>query len=310
MTYAATQPYDVVGNREDLTDILINATPKETYLVSNARRTKASNIKHEWQTDSLASVNTSNAQTYGAMITASFGSAAARTRVSAYCQLMDKLVATADQQNDSNPAGFSGTEHEYQIAKRMKELARDMEYMYLNQTSATGDDTTAAKLTGLQQAITTNINSATATRDYTYAIHQSLSETIANSGGRPDVMYFKSAVAVDLTAHPASTGGGSGAVVISVPANEITDRYDMYRDMFGVKKLVPNIGNFAVTTATASAGLYQIQMDIVAQAFLGSGVTVEPIARLGHATNSMISVCVALEFGNELCHGDAKQIAN
>lgn len=310
MSYAATTPFDVTGNREDLTDILVNATPKETYLVSNARRTKASNIKHEWQTDALAAVNASNAQTYGAMITASFGSAAARTRVSSYCQLMDKLVATADSENDSNPAGFTGTEHEYQIAKRMKELARDMEYMYLNQTSATGDDTTAAKLTGLAQAISTNINSATATRDYTYAVHQSLAETIANSGGRPDVMYFKSAVAIDLTQHPASTGGGSGAVVIEVAAGEITDKYDMYRDMFGVKRLVPNIGNFAVTTATASAGLFQLQMDVIAQAFLGNGVEVLPIARLGHATNSMISVCVTLEFGNELVHGKTSQIAN
>jgi len=309
MSYDITTPYDTIGNREDLTDILVNVTPKETYLVSNTRRTTASNIKHEWLTDALASVDTNNARASGAMITASFGSAAARTRVSAYVQLMDKLVATADSDIASNPAGLGGKEHEYQIAKKMKELARDMEYFYLNQTSATGDRTTAAKLTGLQQAITTNINSTTATRDYTYAIHQSLSEAIVNSGGRPDLMYFKSAVAIDITAHPASTGGGSGAVVIHVPANEITDRYDMYRDMFGVKKLVPNIGNFAVSTATASAGLFQIQTDLIAQAFLQQ-VDVVPIARLGHAQNSMIKCEVCLEYGSELAHGDAKQLAN
>jgi hypothetical protein len=167
----------------------------------------------------------------------------------------------------------------------------------------------ASSLRGLAQAITTNISSATATRPYTYAIHQTLAESIANAGGRPDLMYFKSAVAVDLTAHPASTGGGSGAVVMSVPAGGITDAYDMYRDMFGVKKLVPNIGNFAVTTATASAGLFQIQTDLLAQAFL-QDVEVVPIARLGHAINSMVKVEVTLEYGIESAHGDAKQIAN
>jgi hypothetical protein len=309
MAYDITTVYDAIGDREDLTDVLVNITPKETYLVSNTRRTKAANIKHEWLTDALASVVTTNARAEGAMITASFASAAARTRVSAYCQLMDKLVATADSQEASNPAGIGGNEHEYQIAKAMKELARDMEYMYINQASATGNRTTAAKLTGLAAAITTNVNTATATRDYTYAIHQSISETIANAGGRPDVIYFKSAVAIDLCAHPASTGGGSGAVVISVPANSITDAYDMYRDMFGVKKLVPNIGNFAVLTATASAGVFQLQTDLIAQAFLQQ-VDVVPIARLGHAMNSMIKVEVTLEFGNELAHGSVSQIAN
>lgn len=308
MAYQSTEPYNVVGNREDLTDILVNITPKETYLVSNVKRTRAKNLKHEWQTDALGSIDTSNAVVPGAVVTADFASAAARTRVAAYCQLMDKLVATADSTQNHDPAGLAN-EHEYQIAQRMKELARDMEYFYLNQTSATGASGVASKLTGLAQAITTNINSATATRDYTYAIHQSLSEAIANSGGRPDLMYFKSAVAIDLTAHPASSGGGSGAVVISVPAGGITDVYDMYRDMFGVKKLVPNIGNFAVVTATASAGLFQIQTDMLAQAFL-QDVEVVPIARLGHAVNSMVKVEVTLEYGSELAHGSCKQISN
>ena len=308
MAYQATEPYNVVGNREDLTDILVNVTPKETYLVSNVKRTRAKLLKHEWQTDALASIATTNAQIPGAVVTADFASAAARTRVAAYCQLMHKLVATADDVQNMDPAGLSN-EHEYQIAKQMKNLARDMEYFYVNQTSATGASGVAAKLTGLAQAITTNVNSATATRDYTYAIHQSLSEAIANSGGRPDLIYFKSAVAIDITAHPASTGGGSGAVVISVPASQITDAYDMYRDMFGIKKLVPNIGNFAVTTATASAGVFQIQTDLLAQAFL-QDVEVVPIARLGHAINSMVKVEVTLEYGSELCHGEASEIAN
>jgi hypothetical protein len=308
MAYQATEPYNVVGNREDLTDILVNVTPRETYLVSNLRRTRAKLLKHEWQTDALASIDTTNAKVPGAVVTASFASAAARTRIASYCQLMDKLVATADDVQNMDPAGLDN-EHEYQIAKKMKDLARDMEYFYINQASATGASGVAAKLTGLSQAITTNVNTASATRNYTYAIHQTLAEAIANSGGRPDVMYFKSAVAVDLTAHPASTGGGSGAVVMQVAAGGITDAYDMYRDMFGVKKLVPNIGNFAVTTATASSGLFHLQTDVLAQAFL-QDVEVVPIARLGHAINSMIKVEVTLEYGSELCHGECSQIAN
>lgn len=308
MAYQATEPYNVVGNREDLTDILVNITPKETYLVSNTRRTRATLLKHEWQTDTLGSIATTNAQIPGAVVTADFASAAARTRVASYCQLMHKLVATADDVQNMDPAGLNN-EHEYQIAKRMKELARDMEYFYLNQTSATGASGVASKLTGLAQAITTNVNSATASRNYTYAIHQTLSESIANAGGRPDLMYFKSAVAVDLTQHPVSAGGGSGAVVMTVPAGGITDAYDIYRDMFGVKKLVPNIGNFAVTTATASAGLFQLQTDLLAQAFL-QDVEVVPIAKLGHATNSMVKVEVTFEYGIESAHGDCKQISN
>lgn len=309
MAYQSTEPYNVVGAREDLTDILVNITPKDTYLVSNTRRTRAYNLKHEWLTDALEAVETGNAVVPGAMITASFASAAARTRKAAYCQLMDKLVATADSTQAENMAGLGGKEHEYQIAKAMKALARDMEYFYLNQTSATGASGVASQLTGLAQAISTNVSTATATRDYSYSVHQALSKLVADAGGKPDLMYYKTAVALDLTQHPTSAGGGSGAVQITVPAGQITDAYDMYRDQFGVKKLVPNIGNWAVVTATASAGLFMLQTDLLAQAFLQQ-VDVVPIARLGHAVNSMIKVEVTLEYGIETAHGTAKQLAN
>jgi len=308
MAYQSTEPYNVVGNREDLTDILVNITPKETYLVSNTRRTKATNMKHEWLSDTLPAIATTNYKVPGAMITASFASAAVRTRLSNYCQLMDKLVATADSTQAHDPAGLAN-EHEYQIAKQMQALARDMEYFYVQGSSATGASGVAAQMRGLAEAITTNTNTASAARAYSYSVHQSLAETVANAGGRPDVLYMKTAAAIDITQHPTSAGGGTGAVVISVPAGGITDAYDMYRDMFGVKKLVVNIGNFAVSTATAAVGLLHLQTDLLAQAFLQE-VEVVPIARLGHAINSMIKVEVTFEYGIESAHGECLQIAN
>ena len=54
----------VVGDREDLSDIIYNIAPTDTPFMMLAGRGTASNVTHEWQTDSLAAP-ASNAQAEG-----------------------------------------------------------------------------------------------------------------------------------------------------------------------------------------------------------------------------------------------------
>ena len=52
---------NVIGNREDLTDVLTNISPTETPFLSSIGRTRASGVFHEWQTDVLAAAASAGA---------------------------------------------------------------------------------------------------------------------------------------------------------------------------------------------------------------------------------------------------------
>lgn len=58
--------YDVDTNREDLADAIYMIEPADTPFLSSVPRATATNVLHEWSTDDLDSVNTSNAQLEGA----------------------------------------------------------------------------------------------------------------------------------------------------------------------------------------------------------------------------------------------------
>jgi hypothetical protein len=46
-----TDSFDVIGNREDLSDIISDVSPTETPVLSAMGSTPAKNTLHEWQTD-------------------------------------------------------------------------------------------------------------------------------------------------------------------------------------------------------------------------------------------------------------------
>lgn len=120
---ATTQTYQVIGNREDLSDIIYMISPTETPVVSKLPRVKASHTKHEWLTDTLAAA-AANRRIEGDDKTAQ--TASPRTRIDNYCQISDKVVQVSGTQRAMNTAGVED-ELSYQTAKVGKELKRDIE---------------------------------------------------------------------------------------------------------------------------------------------------------------------------------------
>ena len=139
--------YDSVGEREDLSDVIYSISPTDTPFISSAAKTKATAVLHEWQTDSLASASTSNAVIEGDEAT--LDAVTATTRLSNSSQIMDKTVVITGTQEAVDKAGRA-SEIAYQIAKKAKELKRDMEATITgNQAEVTGDASTARKLGSL-----------------------------------------------------------------------------------------------------------------------------------------------------------------
>ena len=51
---ATFQTYQSKGNREDLTDVITNIAPMDTWFTSTIGTTSVKGTYHEWQTDTLA----------------------------------------------------------------------------------------------------------------------------------------------------------------------------------------------------------------------------------------------------------------
>ena len=146
--------YDAVGNREDLADVIYNISPTATPFQTMAKRAKATNILHEWQTDSLASASTSNAVIDGDDATTD--AMVATTRLNNRTQISDKVVLISGSQEAANTAGRK-SEMAYQTAKSAKELKRDMEAILTgSQAKVAGNSTTARKAASLESWIKTN----------------------------------------------------------------------------------------------------------------------------------------------------------
>ncbi len=118
------ETYDAVGNREDLSDIIYNIDPTETPFMMLAGRGRASSTLHEWQADELAAAQHSPAAE-GDDPTAV--AATATVRIKNNTQINEKTIIISGTQEAVDKAGRK-SELAYQLAKRAKEIKRDMEF--------------------------------------------------------------------------------------------------------------------------------------------------------------------------------------
>lgn len=183
----ALKTYDAVGNREDLTDIVSVISRNETPLFSGLEKTKATATTHEWQTDALSTGN-DNAAVEGSDF--SFAIPGMRTRLSNTTQIFSKTVEVSRTQQVVSTAGVED-EYAYQMEKRMKEIATDVEKALITGTGNSGASGTARRLKGILAFVTTNVETGTGTgtEALTEDMYNDLLQTIWTAGGRPDYTY-------------------------------------------------------------------------------------------------------------------------
>lgn len=131
--------------REDLTDVIYNISPTEVPFQANSGRGNADNTLHEWQIDDLENVDTGNAAIDGADFGVDNSSRA--SRIGNFCQISIKYIAVSRRANIVNKAGRR-SELAYQIAKKGKELRRDVEAIATQNQAALQGDSATASLTG------------------------------------------------------------------------------------------------------------------------------------------------------------------
>ena len=194
--------FDAAGIRESLADVIANISPEEVPLQSNIGSENVSNTYFEWQTDSLAATSTT-ARIDGDDVS-SFDSTSATTRVGNYTHILRRTLIVADNMGAQDLAGRND-ELAYQLAKRGKELRRDIEATLTdNNAQVAGNSSTARETGGLGAWIATNENVGTGgglatgdgttartdgtQRDFTEAMLKDAMQQAFTSGGQPSIL--------------------------------------------------------------------------------------------------------------------------
>ncbi len=310
--------YSAKGIREDLSDMIYDISPTETPFIQMAGKGKAKNTLFEWQVDSLASADAANAQIEGDDVdSVGYDAVAATTRIGNYAQISRKSVVVSDTHEVLDKAGRK-SEMAYQLAKRAKELKRDMETICLsNQACAAGNSTTARKTGSFLAFLKTNVDkeatgvnpvytttpSGTRTdsaspRAFTEAILKSVISKVWSSGGNPKVLMVgpvnkaKASAFAGIAASRFNVKGNAPATIIGAA--------DIYVSDFGNVEIVPN-------RFQRERDAFVIDPEYVQIDYLRPFKTT-PMAKTGDAEKRLLVVEWGVRVKNELAHGLAADL--
>ncbi|MCK5132063.1 MAG: DUF5309 domain-containing protein [Candidatus Sabulitectum sp.] len=240
------------GNREDLSDVIADVSPTETPFLSMLSTNKATATKHEWTKDTLAAA-AQNAQLEGGEAVGV--DPAARVRIDNYCQILGKFPVVTGTQEIVNKAQVK-SEMAYQMARRMKEMKRDLELIMIGQSNVkvAGSESTAREMGSFDAYLVTNnqlaAGSSAPTGDGTdvsdYAgTDRALTETIweaglqslfTNSGGDSNVK----AIVTAATKGVISTFTSSATRYVTTDDKQLTASIDVYDGDFHTVTIIPD----------------------------------------------------------------------
>jgi hypothetical protein len=302
--------FSAIGNREDISDTIYNISPTDTPFQAAVGKTKAEATLHEWQTDVLTAAAT-NAQLQGDDTTSSytFASVTPTVRLGNRTQISRKDVVVSGTQDAVNKAGRK-KEMVYQLLKRSKELARDMEFaLTQNQglsstASGAGDSTHAPQLRGVETwagVTTTNnysqgaggavsVSGAARTQGTQRALTESMLKSALqgawSNGGDIDLIMvgpFNKTVVSTFTGNNTRTQDTSDKKLISA--------INVYVSDFGTHKVVAN-------RFSQDRTLHALMTDMWAVATLRPKQTID-LAKLGDNEKAMIIAEYTLESRND-----------
>lgn len=294
-----TDSYDLVGLAEDVEDVIFNISPTETPFLTKAKRTKATATLHQWQTDSLAAAATNRAIEGD---DSTYATAAPTTMLSNYTQISKKTVMVSGTADAVRKYGRK-EEFAYQIAKKGKELKRDIEVALItNQVSSAGGSSTARSSASVENMISSNRilgvgNSTGTTPGYAGGVWGAVTDGTATAmtegdlvsaleaawqdGGDPGIIMVNSTLKRKI----ATFGGASkfSGVQVNQPRTAqavVIGGVDLYISDFGEHKVVLNRYQRAGT-------LLALDMDYWSVAFLRR-IKFEERAKTGDATRGEI----------------------
>ena len=280
-----------------------NISPTDTPFYSGCRKTKATNTFHEWQTDALDPA-AANAHVEGDDTDAD--ALVATVRLGNYTQIFKKSARVSGT-NQAVTAAGRRKEMAYQIAKRAKEIKRDIEKALCdNNARVAGDASTARELAGLPSWIVTNISEAgdatAATGDgtdarvdgtpraWTEAMLQTVLQSAFTEGGDPGLI-----MTGPFNRQTASTFDGGATKFDKTEDKRLVTTVSVYVSDFGELKIIPN-------RFQRESDVFVLEMEYWKVSNLRP-IRTEPLAKTGDSDIQQIVAELTLEACNEKASG-------
>lgn len=286
--------YSSIGQRESLDNLISMISPTETPFLSRFKKGKATAKYEEWQTDALDAA-TDNALAEGD----DYSSAAAvpTTRLGNWTQTLSKVFRVSESDESVDKAGRT-SEVAYQTAKKLKELARDIEYALVNGTGNSGASGTARRLKGVLAWITTSSYSASGS---------ALTETMFLN--RLQDMWNNGATS-NLTAYAGGDNRklidawvGNNTRYMDIAGKKIVNMVSVYESSFGLVKTV--LQRYLTSTQKAVA----ILDDNLWEVRTLRPTKVVPLAKTGDSDNFAIRTELTLVARNQAGNGQINGLA-
>jgi hypothetical protein len=239
---ATYQTYEMIGIKEDISDVITNISPTKTPFQSGIGSEKATQTLFQWQEDSLRAVNgAGSAPLEGA--DASFITVNPTVMRNNRTQIFAEAVQVSDTADVVSVYGRA-REMAYQMAKSSAQLKRDLENAYVGtaQTAVVGADATARNMAGFQQQIDTggqNVVYAGASTNLAEANVTTLLQQVFQEGADPTRIQVTPANSVIFAGFAAAAGryrtlatGGDDKTLVNV--------VNLYVSPFGEQKVEVN----------------------------------------------------------------------
>ena len=321
------ETYDARGNREELADIISMITPEETPFISAIGDRKVDSVHPEWQTDTLATPDTTNNRPEGSDWT--YQAIVPTTRVGNYTQISDKRIIISATQEVVNKAGRR-SELARETRKKGVELRTDQEVIALsNQASSagSGDGATNRTTGGLRAWIATNddlgatgasggFNSGTGVVDaatngnqraFTKTIMDTVIASTYTAGGNVNMIMASPYVKRVFSTFMSDTNVASQRYVTPKSGQtKIVGAADTYESDFGEMSFVVN-RQMARAGAAIARNVFFLDTEKLARGNLRP-IQLETPAKTGDATKRVLVTEWTLIVDNEASQGVAADI--
>lgn len=322
------QTFQQIGRREDLSNLIFDISPTEKPFTSAVKKTKATQSKHEWQTDALAAASATNAIIEGDDSTAN--TADPTVRLNNELQTLRKTVQVAGRARKIDAAGRAD-EFEYQLKKRMAELGRDLEAALTQNNAATAGSAASAPLMASFESWIAS--ASTAVGNY-FSVGTGTAQTSAGADGtlgRPITAPVDSTVAGTLTEaslkyviKEAWLKGGEPSLVMCGPevkqkiSGSFTGIATRFRDVRSgqqaeiISGADAYVSDFGMVTIVANRFMRARTVLVIDPQYLGiaslRGFTMERLAKTGDSDKAHIVGDYTLEVRNSLAQGKISDV--
>lgn len=308
---------NVVGAREDLSDIIAQISPSETPIYSAAKKETSSGVFHEWMYQDLASAADNKLADGGSLSSAAV---TAPVRIGNYHQIATKVVAISGTSEAIDKAGRD-SEVAYQKLLKAKELRRDMELSYVidnayvssgtrelasitsylsNVSFSTAGSTSAlaANNQNGSAAITTTGND----RSLTIAMIDTVMQACYEDGGEPNMMVMSPQLKNAFSGISNAFAAGTSNQVTATAGQPvtITGAVDIYASDFGRLEVTPS----RIMAANHNDRVFLLDTDYLAVATLpGRNFITEDLAKTSDAETFAMITEHTLKLAAPKAHG-------